>query len=192
MWTPAPSSLASAPRTGLPHDPSVLAVLASERYVDLLDTLHHFVAEPPLSPAAEGDAGPFLRRRTGYEWQRLESRVAQVAGLEPGTAPDPALHDVRKAAKRLRYALEVAEPLWPKKAKRLRKQVHALTDILGERQDSVITRAVLLDLAAQSEAPADRTVASHLHETEQARATELEVEFHRQWSDTVRRRSTWP
>ena len=53
------------------------------------------------------------------------SRVALVADHEPGTAPDESLHEIRKAAKRLRYALETAELVWPRKPKRLRKRVRA-------------------------------------------------------------------
>jgi CHAD domain-containing protein len=174
-------------------DPSVLAALASEQYAGLLDALHNFVADPPWAPAAERDAGPFLRRRIRKEWQRLEDQVAPVVDLEPGTAPDHELHDVRKGAKRLRYSLEVATPLWPKKAKRFRKRIHTLTDTLGERQDTVITRTVLLALAAQSEATGEPAFAAgRLYEIEQARASELEAQFQLQWSDTVRSRHRWP
>ena len=174
-------------------DAPVLAALAGQRYVGFLEALHDFVADPPLSAVAEGDAGPFLRRRLRKEWQRLEDRADPVADFEPGTAPDRDLHDVRKAAKRLRYALEVAESLWPKKARRLRKQVHVLTDILGERQDTVITRAVLLELAAQSEAAGEPLLAhGRLRQIEESRAVELEAQFQRQWSATVLERRRWP
>jgi CHAD domain-containing protein len=174
-------------------DPSVLAALASHRCGDLLDALEDFVADPPWTAGADRDAGPFLRRRIRKEWQRLEGRVSPVADLEPGTAPDHELHDVRKAAKRLRYALEVAEPLWPKKAKRLRKRVHALTDILGERQDTVLTRAELLRVAAQCEAAGEPAVAAdRLHEIEEARAAQLEEQFQGQWSETVQRLADHP
>jgi CHAD domain-containing protein len=174
-------------------DTPVLAALDSKRYVDLLDSLDNFVADPPLSPAAESAAGSFLRRRIRIEWRRLEDRVLPVADLEAGTAPDQGLHEARKAAKRLRYALEVAELLWRKKAKRLRKQVHTLTDILGERQDTVVTRAVLLELAAQSEAAGDPTFAHvRLHRIEESRAAELEAQFKSEWSATLERRRSWP
>jgi CHAD domain-containing protein len=171
----------------------VLGVLVSQRYGDLLDASRDFVAGPPWTGAAERDGRPFLRRRLRKEWRRLEDRVAPVAGLEPGTAPDYQLHDVRKAAKRLRYALEVAQPLWPKKTRRLGKRVHRLTDILGERQDTVVTRALLLELAGKAEAAGEPAfVHGRLHQSEESRATELEEQFHRQWAVTVQRRSDWP
>jgi CHAD domain-containing protein len=170
-----------------------LATLASQRYVDLLDALHAFVADPPWAPEAERDAGPFLRRRIRNEWGRLEDRAAPLAALEPGTMPDERLHDARKAAKRLRYTLEVAQPLWKKKAKRLRAQVHRLTDTLGERQDTVVSRAILLELAGRAEAVGEPDFAhGRLHQSEESRAAELEEQFRRQWAAAVRRRSRWP
>jgi CHAD domain-containing protein len=174
-------------------DAQVQRVLASQRYADLLDALEDLVADPPWTGQAERDARSFLRRRIDKEWRRLEDRVVPVEGLDPGTAPDQQLHDVRKAAKRLRYALEVAEPLWRKKAKRLRTQVHRLTDTLGERQDTVVTRAILLHLAAQAEAAGDPEFThGRLHQSEESRATELEGQFHAQWSAIMRLRSRWP
>lgn len=174
-------------------DGTVIEMLGSQRYFELLDTLEALVADPPWNPPADRDAGPFLRRRIGKEWDRLAQRVALVSDTEPGRATDEALHDVRKAAKRLRYALEVAELIWPRKPKRLRRRVRGLAEMLGERQDTVVTRAALLELAAEADAAGEPTFThGRLDYIEELRAAELEDRFHHEWSETVRERRSWP
>jgi hypothetical protein len=53
--------------------------------------------------------------------------------LDP--ADEEALHDTRIAAKRLRYVLEMHEPLFGKPAARAAKQARRLQDLLGEIHD---------------------------------------------------------
>ena len=174
-------------------DRTVIDVLRSQRYFDLLDMLEAVQADPPWTPRAERDAGPFLKRRIGKEWDRLAKRVARVADAEPGRATDEAFHDVRKAAKRLRYALEVAELIWPRKPRRLRRRVRGLAEVLGERQDTVVTRAALLELAADADAEGEPTFThGRLDYVEELRAAELEERFHHDWTDTERERRSWP
>ena len=65
-------------------------------------------------------------------------RLDELHGFIPA-ALDPAnvteLHDMRIAAKRLRYLLELSEPLWGGDAKRAAKDVKGLQDLLGEIHD---------------------------------------------------------
>jgi hypothetical protein len=65
-------------------------------------------------------------------------RVDELHGFIPA-ALDPAnveeLHDMRIAAKRLRYLLELSEPLFGAAAKKAAKTVKGLQDILGEIHD---------------------------------------------------------
>jgi CHAD domain-containing protein len=174
-------------------DTTVTDLLASQRYVDLLAALGEFVAVPPWTERAERAGGPYLRGRIAKDWDRLAGRVAVVSGAKPGAAPDEALHDIRKAAKRLRYALETAEPVWPRKAKRLRKRVRDLTELLGQRQDTVVTRAALLELAAEADAAGEPTFThGRLDRIEELHAAELEEEFHRAWAAALARRADWP
>ena len=60
---------------------------------------------------------------------------------------DAELHEVRKDAKRLRYAAEAVHTVWGKDAKRLAKAAKKLTSHLGERQDTVMSRPDLLEIA---------------------------------------------
>ena len=55
----------------------------------------------------------------------------------------------------------------------------------------MVTRAALLELAAQSEAAGNPTFA-HVHEIEESRAAVLEAQFKSEWSATLERRRSWP
>jgi CHAD domain-containing protein len=172
---------------------AVLAVLGSSRYVGLLSGLEGFVSEPGGTEGAQRAARPFVRRRIRKEWERLAQRASLVESHPPGHMPDEPLHDVRKAAKRVRYGLEVAQLLWRRKPKRLRRLVQELTDVLGERRDIAITRPYLLQLAAQSQAAGEPTfVHGRLDRQEESRAVELEAQFLRVWSEAQTRRRRWP
>ncbi len=65
-------------------------------------------------------------------------RLDELCGFMPAAA-DPeevvALHDMRIAAKRLRYLLELSEPLFGAPAKTNAKVVKGLQDLLGEIHD---------------------------------------------------------
>jgi CHAD domain-containing protein len=174
------------------HD-AVLAVLGTPRYADLLAGLDRLVSDPGWTTRADGDARRFVRRRVGKDWDRLARRATPVAAHPAGQMPDGPLHDVRKAAKRLRYGLEVAQLVWRSKPKRLRRRVHRLTDVLGERHDIAITRPFLLQLAARAQAAGEPTfVHGRLDRLEELRALELEAQFQRLWTETVDRRRRWP
>jgi len=58
------------------------------------------------------------------------------------------VHDMRVATRRLRAALEIFEPCFPRKRHRKAlKKVKALADALGERRDADVEIALLEDLA---------------------------------------------
>ena len=91
------------------HDAAVAAAaaaLGSVRYFRLLDALDELVRRPPWTPLALGSADDVLRPCVRAEWKRLRRRVRAAQAAEPGHDRDEHLHEVRKAAKRLRYAAE--------------------------------------------------------------------------------------
>ena len=65
-----------------------------------------------------------------------------------------ASHEVRKSAKRLRYAAESARPVFRSRAKRLACRAEALQELLGEHQDTVVARGVLRELGVHAAGPA--------------------------------------
>ena len=119
------------------------------------------------------------RERVRGELERVARRYRRVR-----KAPDDlAMHDLRKAAKRLRYTAEAWEPVGGgKDARRLARAAKRLTQHLGERQDTVVVRAQLLELAAAAAAEGEPTFAyGRLHAREQARAEALDAALPAVW-----------
>jgi CHAD domain-containing protein len=82
----------------------------------------------------------------------VEVRAAEVAAHSAGVleiSDIERLHDMRVATRRLRAALEVFEPCFPRKRfKRVLREVKALADALGARRDPDVTIAELERFAA--------------------------------------------
>ena len=120
--------------------------LTSDRYARLVADLDAVVERPP---ARDADRRWVVRRVRGAV--RRADRVLDAAlalrRRGAGEDADRSLHEARKAYKRARYAVEVREPVAGKPAKRLVRALKGLQDVLGDHQDSVITRAVLRRLA---------------------------------------------
>ncbi|MFJ9028847.1 CHAD domain-containing protein [Streptomyces sp. NPDC102274] len=127
-----------------------VAVLDSERYLTLLDTIDGLLTAPPLLPDAVQPAEKVLPRAILKNYERLAGRVGHALALAPGKERDLAMHDARKAAKRARYAAEAARPALGKAAKRFAQRMKALQTTLGDHQDSVVAREALRDLAVQA------------------------------------------
>ncbi|MGY1811192.1 CYTH and CHAD domain-containing protein [Blastococcus sp. SYSU D00820] len=155
-----------------------LRTLADRRYLAVLDALAALVADPPLTGRAEEPARPVLAaavRRTG---RRLAERIeaARAAEGDGGAA----LHDVRKAAKRVRYTAEVATPHLGEPAAALVAAMQEVQDALGAVQDTVATREECLRLArAAVGAGEDTWTWGRLHALEEARCAEAAAAFWR-------------
>jgi CHAD domain-containing protein len=82
------------------------------------------------------------------------------------------VHDMRVATRRLRAALEVFEPCFPRKRRRKAlKKVKALADALGERRDADVEIAMLEGLPDEA-AAADRDALRDLIEELRVRQVE--------------------
>jgi len=90
----------------------------------------------------------------------IEVRAAEISEHASGvldTADIERVHDMRVATRRLRAALEVFEPCFPRKPfKAALREVKALADALGERRDRDVTIAVLAEVA-EAFGSSDRT-----------------------------------
>ena len=125
-----------------------LVAMRSERYFRLLDTLDSLVAEVVTAPAGEEPAPVTID--TAYKKVRKAAKAAAEA--EQADAPaddggehdaDEALHRIRKRAKRLRYTAAATG------ADKVAEQAKAIQSLLGDHQDSVVSREHLI---AQTEA----------------------------------------
>jgi CHAD domain-containing protein len=102
------------------------------------ESLAAFLASPTFTPLASRDAKPVLGDLIEHEARRALKRADRL-----GKHRHPeALHDVRKAGRRLRYAAEavVDEPiaLFGDRATRLAEAGESLHDVLGDHRDEVL------------------------------------------------------
>jgi CHAD domain-containing protein len=123
---------------------ALLAAYRSTRYVDLLERLVTATRAPALTEAAAARARDVVADAVRGPWKHLRNAVDEL-GDEP---PDEALHDVRKRAKRCRYAAEAVAPVAGKPAREFAKKVADVQDVLGEHQDAVVARTWLGKAAA--------------------------------------------
>jgi CHAD domain-containing protein len=131
---------------------TIHAALDSERYLDLQDMLDELVERPPLTHRAAKPALVELPKSVAKAFKKLERRLDEAVGLQPGPELDNALHEARKADKRVRYMSEIVAPLVGRPAKRLRRQAKKLQDLLGDYQDAVMARPVLRQLGCEAHA----------------------------------------
>ncbi|GAA4343989.1 CYTH and CHAD domain-containing protein [Pigmentiphaga soli] len=101
-------------------------------------------AGAPASAGAAGSAepapAPKLADLAAGRMRKWHRRLA-AQGKNFHALADEQRHDLRKLAKRLRYALSFTEPLYRRSAVRpYRKQLAALQDILGDINDLVVAR----------------------------------------------------
>ncbi|WP_399894474.1 CHAD domain-containing protein [Streptomyces sp. BBFR51] len=121
--------------------------LDTPRYLRLLDALDSLVGRPPLRPKAAGKPARTMARAVLKEYDRLAGRMEHALARPAGRSRETALHETRKAAKKLRYAAEVARPALGKPVARLGKRAKAVQQLLGEHQDAVVAQDTLRGLA---------------------------------------------
>ncbi len=163
------------------HAAAVEAV-ASERYRRLVRSLDAVIQAPALRPKASKRARKALPKLLERDARRLR-RAAKAARRTNGSATrDEALHEVRKKAKRLRYAAESAIPVLGKGGKRLAKRAKKVQDALGAHQDTVASRAWLEELTARADGDAASGFgAGRLHAYEEQRAEAAERAYEKAW-----------
>ncbi|MFA6576587.1 MAG: CHAD domain-containing protein, partial [Nocardioides sp.] len=90
--------------------------LDGERYRRLLDDLERFVAEPPFAESASRSARKRLPKLLHADLARVRRRHQVWERTDDAALKEHHLHQVRKAAKRLRYAAESALPVFGERA----------------------------------------------------------------------------
>jgi CHAD domain-containing protein len=117
------------------------ALLASAEVKPMLrDALHS--ANRALNTAPQRTPlERFARRRFASADRSLRKRVRRAAQAKRGDYAS--LHDVRKAAKKVRYLLEFFEPLLAKKQRKTLKPLKKVQKRLGELNDVVASEALL-------------------------------------------------
>lgn len=131
------ASLAERRRSAAAADSRTASRRALEAgaYIDLWTDLESVASGVALSPLAQQPADSVLPGLLGAEYDRFARRAKRARKAIPEERT-PALHDLRKAAKRLRYAAELAEPSMGKPGGRLRTRASKVQRALGEHGDA--------------------------------------------------------
>jgi CHAD domain-containing protein len=159
-----------------------LAALDSDRYLRLHQMIDNLLADPPLTTKAARRARKELPMSVAKAYRRTAKRMDAALALEPGGDRDLALHEARKANKRLRYATELTTPSVGKKAKRLRRKVKKIHKLLGAHQDAVVARPMLRELAAHAHLDGGNGFTHGLlHGAETRRAEDAERQLPAAW-----------
>lgn len=126
-----------------------LKAMRSERYFRLLDALDALVVH--RAPAPDADHPPATIDSSYRRLRKVARKADAVRQTGTRAERDDALHRIRKAAKRLRY---VAAATGDTKIAERSKLIQTL---LGEHQDSVVSRAHLLREAGGAHAAGEDT-----------------------------------
>ena len=124
-----------------------LAAMRTPRYFRLLDALEELTtAEPSLAPGEEP-----AEVTIDSAYKRVRKAAKKATAEEGGEHADEALHKIRKRAKQLRYTAAATG-----KAK-VADRAKAIQSLLGDHQDSVVSRAHLSRQAQQAHAAGEDT-----------------------------------
>ncbi|BBZ29198.1 hypothetical protein MMAD_34930 [Mycolicibacterium madagascariense] len=130
-----------------------LVALRSERYFRMLDALDAVIATAPQPSQDGGDAGQ-VTVGAAYARVRKAAKKADAAAADDAVSDrdaDEALHKIRKRAKQLRYtASALGEPKVAESAK-------SIQSLLGDHQDSVVSRTHLSSEALAAHAAGEDT-----------------------------------
>src|SRR5262249_54964852 len=121
---------------------ALLVELSSPGYMDLLDRLAVFAADPPVVDTSVG-----LRELARAGFHRLRRGERRLAS-DPA---DAELHALRIRVKRLRYSVELADPglrSWQRVISRTKR----LQDVLGDHQDAHVAEERLRELTGRRKA----------------------------------------
>jgi CHAD domain-containing protein len=170
---------------------AALAALDSDRYLALHDAIDALLSDPPLTRRAKRPARRELPRQMGRAWRRLAKRMRAAESLDAGQERNTALHETRKAGKRLRYAAEIAGPAVGKPAKRLKRRAKTVHKLLGDHQDAVVARPVIRELAAQAHLDGGNGFTfGILHRLETNRADQAEQDLPHAWKKLRKPKNT--
>ncbi|MFJ1759927.1 CHAD domain-containing protein [Amycolatopsis sp. NPDC088138] len=155
--------------------------LDGKRYRNLLRALDAVLEDPALIAQGRKPAKAALRKPVRKAAKKLRRAEAATRGLK-GVELETALHDVRKKAKRARYAADTVKPVYGKKLRAWRKNVKAVQQTLGAHQDTVVGRDVLHHLAVDGHGEGQNTFTfGLLHGQDAAKAAQLREKFAGEW-----------
>ncbi len=157
----------------------VQELIRSSAYLSMLRALDDFLESPPFSRRATKAAGTQLSGQLSARWDDFRALALRAVA---DTYDDALVHDVRKAARVLRYAAEAAAPALGPDAVVFAAAIEEIQEVLGEHQDALASAAWLAEVALH---PGTDGVAGfvfgRLHAFEQAAAQGTLDDFADAW-----------
>jgi len=169
------------------HD-TALETLGSPRYFALLDSLDALVSTPPRGPRAGEPATEVLRKQLRRTYRRIKRHVDEARAAE-GEHRGELFHEVRKSAKRARYAGDAAAEALGDQAEDYAKAMKAVQEVLGDYQDGVVARQELRALAVAAHLDGQNAFTyGRLHALEQVAGERALEKFDGAWRQAKRSR----
>jgi CHAD domain-containing protein len=184
---------------------SVVQALNSPRQLTLLEDLNSFLLDPPLAEPGPAEEQPpatgKVHKRLVAEltplvagsYRRLEKAVGRVGGARSTAEREVRWHEVRKAAKRSRYAAEAVADTVGEPATAFAEAAEQVQEILGARQDETVVAAMLLSLARRATAAGENAFTyGRLHARLEQRAAGNEEQVRDALASLTELAGTWP
>ena len=163
--------------------------MSTERYFAMVDRLRAVVADPPWTAGAEKRADKLLRAHVAADFKRLRKRVAAADAASDSEERGDRLHEVRKAAKRARYAAEALTPVYGADAERFAEAAERVQRVLGDHHDAITLLPRIRQLGVQAHLDGANAFSyGRLHALEQTRIAELEAAYRDAWAAASRKK----
>ncbi|MBK7720938.1 MAG: CYTH and CHAD domain-containing protein [Austwickia sp.] len=136
---------------------ALVTALDGRRYERLMADLVEVLVRPPFVAAAAGPAARQLPGLVAKESKGVLKTANVAATSEDAEERDEAIHDIRKRAKAARYAAEAAGSVVGARADRLASAWTDLQEALGDYQDSVVAREVIMRICGEARTAGEET-----------------------------------
>ena len=175
------------------HRAAMQRALDSDAYMELWASLRALLLDPPLTDAAARPPRKELGKAVRKTWKRLDADRELLAAMGPGQDRDEAVHELRKAGKRLRYAVDEAGPtLSTPASEEMSRRLKRFQEHAGSLRDDQLAVLRVAELAERL--TSDSFVLGHLHGVLTARVAQrmesLDVEAERLAAPKERKKLT--
>jgi CHAD domain-containing protein len=169
----------------------VSVALTSDRYIALVERLVDAATYPRTTDAARRPASVVLPPAIRASWATMRRR-AVPATRRRGNPTSAQYHQVRIAAKHVRYLCDAAAPALGPKARKLGMQAARVQDVLGEHHDAVVAAEFIAGVGAQPRIGSLGFGLGLLFAREEGRVAAAARSFGEIWPDVVRaKRRRW-
>jgi CHAD domain-containing protein len=145
--------------------------LANAHVEKVLREALHEVKQELNTSSARTPLVTFARARVKTAQKQLQKRMDHASSVD--TSDYDAYHDVRKAAKKVRYLIEFFEPLLTKKQRKRKKALKGIQKRFGALNDVVASRALLS--ASRASLPGEVSTDSALRALKKAQKRRLKA-----------------